>query len=305
MNIIAYKIKSNIIPFFVALILVSGCCAAWYYLHPASPYHKRMTFVVRFEKVGTLTPGNRVAVRGITKGEITKVKLTDEAVYVTAEVLADTKISRNSRFRLITAGLMGERELSVLTSDDGDYLSQGDTINGFFDEGTAGITQSLRDIMDGLGEIKEELYVLVDSVTVGASVKRVNAVGTNAKKIISTMQKLLNEWKASVATIMDNCDSAVVRAKDVLEDASLKGEDAVEAAQKFMPRIDSLLQKTKDFRGYVNAFSAQLESDSGSVGLILDEKSKMSTELDGIKTDFDALYKDLKEEGLKLNVDIF
>lgn len=72
-----------------------------------------------------------------------------------------------------------------------------------------------------------------------------------------------------------------------------------------MPRIDSLLQKTKDFRGYVNAFSAQLESDSGSVGLILDEKSKMSTELDGIKTDFDALYKDLKEEGLKLNVDIF
>ena len=53
---------------------------------------------------------------------------------------------------------MGGRELSVLTSDDGDYLSQGDTISGFFDEGTAGITQSLRDIMDGLGEIKEELY---------------------------------------------------------------------------------------------------------------------------------------------------
>lgn len=305
MNIIAYKIKSNIVPFFVALILVSGCCAAWYFFHPASPYHKRMTFVVRFEKVGTLTPGNRVAVRGITKGQITKVKLTDEAVYVTAEVLADTKISRNSRFRLITAGLMGERELSVLTSDDGNYLGQGDTINGFFDEGTAGITQSLRDIMEGLNEVKEELYALVDSVTVGASVKRVNAVGTNAKKIIATMQRLLNEWKGSVNQIMDNCDSAVVKAKDVLADASEKGEDAAAKAQMFMPRIDSLLQKTQTFSAYVDTFSKQLESDSGSVGLILDEKGRLSTELDGIKTDFKSLYEDLKANGLKLNVDIF
>ena len=105
MNSLLFKIKKNLLASFVFLVI--SCGVAAYLFHPASPHFKRYTFVVRYETIGTLSPGNLVRVRGIAKGEIVDVKLTEEAVYVTAKVLADTKIPVNSEFRLVTAGQFG------------------------------------------------------------------------------------------------------------------------------------------------------------------------------------------------------
>ena len=51
MNQILEKIKSNTFPFIVAVTVLVGSSAAWYLLHPASPYHERYVFVVRYESV--------------------------------------------------------------------------------------------------------------------------------------------------------------------------------------------------------------------------------------------------------------
>ena len=89
MNSLLIKIKQNILAFFVFLVIVVSCGLAAYFYHPASPYHKRYTFVVKYETIGTLSPGNFVRVRGIVKGEIMDVKLTEDAVYVTAGTVGD------------------------------------------------------------------------------------------------------------------------------------------------------------------------------------------------------------------------
>ena len=88
MNSLLFKIKKNFLASLVLLIIVVSCGLAAYFFHPASPYFKRYTFVVKYETIGTLSPGNLVRVRGIAKGEIVSVELTDEAVYVRARVLA-------------------------------------------------------------------------------------------------------------------------------------------------------------------------------------------------------------------------
>ena len=77
MNNVVYKIKRNIIPFCIAVVLLAGICGAWFFYHPSSPYHQRMVFVVSFEKIGTLKPGNRVAVRGIGCGQVLRVELAN------------------------------------------------------------------------------------------------------------------------------------------------------------------------------------------------------------------------------------
>ena len=71
------------------------------------------------------------------------MELTDEAVYVRARVLADTKIPVNSEFRLVTAGLMGEREMSIITGNSDRLVAEGDTVRGLYDEGTSGISKNL------------------------------------------------------------------------------------------------------------------------------------------------------------------
>lgn len=304
MNIIAYKIKQNIIPFFIALVLLTSICCAWYYLHPSSPYFKHVSFVVRFEKVGTLSPGNRVAVRGITCGQILKVELTDDAVFVTAEVGVDTHIPRNSQFRLITAGLMGERELNVLSGDSKEYIAPGDTVKGFYEEGASGITKGLREIMAGMRGIKAELED-VDSLVVRPLDEQLGRVGEKAEKLFSTLQKRVKHLKSGLDESLHDCDIVLSKARDELEVVATKGDETAGKAKQLLPRVEELLQKTESLKAFADDLVTKINAEDCSVGLILAEKGKLSQELDQTAADIDALMTDIKKQGLKLNVDIF
>lgn len=304
MNIVAYKIKQNIIPFFIALVMLTGVCCAWYFLHPSSPYFKHVSFVVRFEKVGTLSPGDRVAVRGISCGYITKVELTDDAVFVTAEIGVDTHIPRNSQFRLITAGLMGERELNVLSGDSRDYIVAGDTVSGFYEEGAAGITRGLREIMAGMREIKTELEA-VDSMVVRPLDEQLTRVGDKASKFFTKVQKMVKRHKSSLDAILKDCDATLSNVRGELETVAEKGGEFGEKAKQLLPRIEELLQKTESLESYADEFVSKINAEDCSVGLILAEKGKFAQELEQTASDIDALMADIKKQGIKLNVDIF
>lgn len=289
----------------VGILLLGGCCAAWYLFHPASPYHERYTFVVRYEAIGTLSPGNRVEVRGISKGQITKVELTDDAVYVTAEVLADAKIPRNSEFRLITAGLMGEREMCVLSGDSPDLISDGDTVSGIYDKGTSGISRDLFAALDNLVEIKDSLVAFKDSIAEGSLGKRIDRVFKKGKKLVNTTESTVDSWKQEAEGIIDRCDKTLQNAKGLLEDANAKGDNAVQIAHTLVEHIDQLLAKLKDTKNELSALASKLEQDDNTAGAIVSGKGRIISELDAISADMDALIKDIKKGGLKLNVDIF
>lgn len=305
MNHFLNVVKSNILPFIVAVILFGGCCTAWYLFHPASPYHKRYTFVVRYEAIGTLSPGNRVEVRGITKGQITKVELTDDAVFVTAEVLADTKIPKNSGFRLITAGLMGEREMCVLSGDATEYIVDGDTVMGIYDKGTSGISKDLFAALESLVSIKDQVLAFKDTVTVGSVGKRSGNVYKKGVKLLNATESLVDSWKDEANGIIDQCDAVLQKARDLLNESGTKAAEVVEETQALVERVNKLIEKLKVTRANLKEITSKLEQDDNTAGALMTAKGRLISELDGISADIDALVQEIKNGGLKLNVDIF
>ena len=304
MNNVAYKIRHNIIPCCIALVLLVGICGAWFLYHPSSPYHKRMVFVVSFDKIGTLMPGNRVAVRGIGCGQVLKVELAEDAVYVTAEVLASTKIPRNSQFRLITAGLMGERELNVLSGDGKEYVADGDTVKGLYEEGASGITKGLREILADMRELREELEK-TDSTVIRPMDEQMMRVGRKANRLASTVSARVKGWRSSFDSVVGDCSDILAKLDTELDGLASRGGDMAEKAKQMLPRVKELLEKTKSLQGVADELAKKIEADDNSVGLFLAEKGKLSQELDRTAADIDALIEDLKKQGLKLNVDIF
>ncbi|MCQ2054400.1 MAG: MlaD family protein [Fibrobacter sp.] len=299
------KIKSNIVPFIVAVTLFGSCCVAWYLKHPASPYHKRYTFVVSYDAIGTLSPGNRVEVRGITKGKIKKVELTEDAVYVTAEVLADTKIPRNSEFRLITAGLMGEREMCVLSGDATEYIADGDTVKGLFENGTSGISKDLFEAMESLNEVKNQIMSLKDSLTVGSMGALIESSIKKGEHIKKTMGLVTTSWATDAGTILDNCDRAVENAKGLLESTRAKADNTSQNVEEVVSKADELLGKVRDTKAELKKVAEAFDRDDNTAGAIISGKGRLIGEIDRISRDVDALSKDIKKTGLKLNVDIF
>ena len=221
---------------------------ALYLFHPASPHHDRYSFVVRYESVGTLSPGNRVEVRGITKGEIEKVQLTDEAVYVTARVLADTKIPKNSEFRLKTAGLMGERELSVLTGDSKDLVADGDTVHGYYEEGANAIGRNIAFILSELDSIATQIGSLKDSVTKGTAGKRLDRVLKKADDLVGTSQESVQEWVGEAKDLLSKAEGTLDKAKSSLGNVPERAEGTVQKVEDLVAHVDTLLTQVRGLK---------------------------------------------------------
>ena len=278
---------------------------ALYLFHPASPHHDRYSFVVRYESVGTLSPGNRVEVRGITKGEIAKVQLTDEAVYVTARVLADTKISKNSEFRLKTAGLMGERELSVLTGDSKDLVADGDTVHGYYEEGANAIGRNIAFILSELDSIATQIGALKDSVTKGTAGKRLDRVLKKADDLVGTSQESVQEWVGEAKDLLSKAEGTLDKAKSSLGNVPERAEGTVQKVENVVAHVDTLLTQVRGLKTELETIQAKLFQDDNTMGLILSKKGDIIKELDRIGADIDGLIADVKKQGLRLNMDIF
>ena len=236
MNQFRKTIKSNLFPFIVFTVLVVGCAAAFYFFHPASPYHDRYSFVVSYQSIGTLSPGNLVRVRGIAKGQILKVELTDDAVFVKVEVLADAKISRHSEFRLVNAGLMGEREMSILTADDSDWIVDGDTVIGNYDDGIAGVGKVLLDAIDDVNQMKDMVVALKDSLTIGTSGKRIERIVKKGGRIVGSAKQLVYDTRDQVLDVVSKAEGTLEKLKGVIDAETKRGTITVDAGSALLPR---------------------------------------------------------------------
>ena len=305
MNSLLFKIKKNILASIVFLVIVVSCGVSLYVYHPSSPYHKRYSFVVRFETIGTLSSGNLVRVRGIAKGEIISVKLADDAVYVTARVLADTKIPVNSEFRLVTAGLMGEREMSVLTGNSSKMIADGDTVNGLFDEGTSGITKNLSVIFKDLDEVKKTVVFFADSMTEGDMGKRMDRVVNKAQKLVRVTKADVRKWKKSVDGLLDDFHGVAENLEAALKQASERGQESADKAEEVISHVRKVMDRAQALKDSSEALVAKFDESEGTVKMFKDESSSLNRDFDVLAKDFNDMIAEVKKSGLKLNVDIF
>lgn len=305
MNSLLIKIKQNILAIFVFLVIVVSCGLAAYFYHPASPYHKRYTFVVKYETIGTLSPGNFVRVRGIVKGEIVDVKLAEDAVYVTARVLADTKIPVNSEFRLVTAGLMGEREMSVITGNSNKLVAEGDTVSGLYDEGTSGISKNLAIVFKDLEEIKLISVAFIDTMTNGEIGQRVGHVTKKAGKFVRMTKADVLKWKSLVNGLLDDCHEIAGKLERSLQEISDRGGEAATKANELLDRVHGVMDHANALKEKSVALIQSIDERDGSVAILKNHSSEINEEVDLLKKNFDAMIDGVKKSGLKLNVDIF
>ena len=305
MNSLLIKIKQNFLALFVLFVIVVSCGLAAYFFHPASPYHKRYTFVVKYETIGTLSPGNLVRVRGIAKGEILDVKLTEDAVYVTARVLADTKIPVNSEFRLVTAGLMGEREMSVITGNSSRLVAEGDTVSGLYDEVTAGISKNLAIVFNDFEEIKLISVAFIDTMTNGEIGQRIGRVKNKAGKFVRMTKADVLKWKSLVNGLLDDCHEIAGKLERSLQEISDRGGEAATKANELLDRVHGVVDRANALKEKSVALVQSIDERDGTITAFKTQFSQINEEVDLLKKNFDALIDGVKSSGLKLNVDIF
>ena len=291
-------VKRNWIASVVAVSVLIICLLLFYFYHPESPYHLKNKYVLKFHEIGTLSVGNRVQVNGLTRGKITSRELTEEAVFVGIEVLAKTQIPENSQFKLVNAGLMGEREVCVLLGDSKSYLKNGDTISGFYDEGTAGLSRKFKIIISDLNTSLDTFQNSIDSLFGTKNRKRLKRI-TNKKNVL--VHEFSNLSDANSGTLRKNLDAISEIFQNIKQEFSKiedKTETTLQSLNLLEKDIEKILAQVETLKISVNSISEKL---NGSVF----DSEKFILQCKKLNEDANAFKNDLKKSGLRINVDIF
>ncbi|MCO4756553.1 MAG: outer membrane lipid asymmetry maintenance protein MlaD [Oceanospirillaceae bacterium] len=100
----------------------------------------------RFENIGGLTERSKVTMSGVLIGQVTDIRLDSDALQalVEMEIANDVDfLSIDSSASILTAGLLGEKYIGVVTGAEEEYLQDGD----FFED-----TQSALVLEDLIGK---------------------------------------------------------------------------------------------------------------------------------------------------------
>ena len=133
-------------------------------------------------------------------------------------------------FHLITSGLMGEREVNVICGDAQDYIADGDTVKGVFDNGTSGISKDLMAAFENLREIKDKMVALKDTFTTGSAGQRIDRISRKGTKIVKTANAMADESSAEVREALEKGRAALQKAKDLVEKLPDRSEESLKKA---------------------------------------------------------------------------
>jgi len=255
-----------------------------------------------FPQVGGVDPGDEVNVNGVERGSVKRVSLRENDVLLTMEIESGTQIPIDSKIRLQTVGIMGERVVTILLGRSKKMLEPGSIMQGEYDPGISEAFSLLGNLADELenltGDMAEIARALNDQDRLRSTIVNLSQV---AEQLNETLKKNLPELEEGVTSFR----RAAVRLDTVL--ATNEGRidtvlsslaDASRDLPQLVSRMDSLSSVLKDV-------AEGLRSDSTTVGALLSDR-KLLDRLQRTIADLDELIMDIKANpGRYMKIELF
>ena len=93
-------------------------------------YNELTTYgiTISMDKVGALTKGDKVTIRGVEVGNVDNIFYVDNGIIVNLKIQNSIKVPKNSIFMCKPYSIMGDRNIEINFSDDTLFVQNGDTV---------------------------------------------------------------------------------------------------------------------------------------------------------------------------------
>lgn len=288
------------------LLFMAGLVGLWLAFHPKSPLRPYEDYYILFPETGTLAQGSVVQVLGINKGFVQGIDLRSDGVVAHARVERGLRIPRDSRFRVINVGLLGEREIEIKLGDStGGLLVTGDSVRGGYDLGSTRLLFMANTLLKTADSLLTTTLQVWDS-TLGNPqvVARLSRSGKGAMRSVDHLQQVVVDVKDSLTLLQS--------------DLRRLREQFAAAKQELEPGVKAAGADVKDMREYLTALEShlgaistdaswlvgRLQGQEASLGLMI-QSEEFHGRLKGTVDKVQNLMGDIRKKGLDMNVDIF
>ena len=291
--------------FFVFML---GCIifCLWYFFHPLSPYNERLRYVAAFSEVGPLANGSNVKIGGLPKGRILGMHKTDSCIYVAFEIGRNVRLAKDSKIHFASAGFLGNREILIKLGESPEYYRDGDTIRQtLFDKGLNTAKADLDETLATFEAVMKTLRSVLDSAKDGSGKKHFDRIVRKGATLKKDAENDLVRWKTDLQNSLDSLDFAMGNLKTVAGSVASESKELKNSGEEMFARLDHLRSSAQDVHARIQQVVSKLDENDNSAALVLQKDGEIVQKMEQIRGNMENMMKDIKKNGIKLNVDIF
>jgi phospholipid/cholesterol/gamma-HCH transport system substrate-binding protein len=283
------------------------------YLKGTDLFTKQIRFIALYDQVGGLIESNPVIVSGVKIGQIQKIAFhPDGSGRVVVESIVDKVINipENSVARLVSSGLLGNREIEIILGDSHKFIESGDTLSTSIQ---ASLQEEVSQQMLPFKKQAENLLAQIDSVmaviqyvfneksraSIAESLENIRLTLSNFERTTYTLDTTFYSQAKRIATIISNAES-------ITTNLEKSNESITKIIKNFESVSDSLAASNiKQTIHNANLAIEELEiilekinKGEGSIGLLISD-DKLYKNLEGSSLQLEKLLEDIKEDPKK------
>lgn len=288
-----YKKKSGLAAAIIFLISLAMFISA--YLFFTGYYkNKNLTSVkVKFQNLSSIQKGSSVAIFGVDRGRIQKIKIVSDGVIAYCLVDLPFPLKKGTIFRITQSNMMGDGKIEIIPSQKGDLLDTSQVIKG---ENGVSISQMLHKISDIADKI--------DNLAGGENtLERIDEIITKFGNLLSKLSDFTDDKK--INKIINNISEASQNLNKLLKDNNPKITKIVNKTDENMDEISKVIKKIDKISDDMQKITHSAKENDNNLNALVKDK-KLYDNLLRTSAKLDSLITDIKKNPKKyFNVKVF
>lgn len=252
---------------------------------------ERYSYSVLFPNVGALEVGDPVAVLGVEKGKVEKIRLEGGDVLVTFNLTKDVILKGDAKFTVMNIGLMGERFLAVEPGHSPETLDLSRPVKGFYDTG-------IPEVMGMTGLMLEEIRRLVAHLegVFGTkwSQESIKETIRDLRKLSAELFRLLDKNKDKLENTAEDLSYTSSELRDMLERNRDKLQSSMDNFATSSAKLDTFTTTLSSLSISLKNLTQKIESGEGTLGKLVND-STLYDDLKNTTRNVDELVTDIKK----------
>ena len=242
-----------------------------------------LTFYAGFKQVVGLRDQSAVQLSGVPVGNVAEIKNEGSGVIVTLKVRPEIKIPKNSAVMITSTGVMGEKFVNILPSqDDGNYLKDGDYIFGTEESDMNSMFENMNKVMNKVDTLLESVHEIVGDKTFQTSVvemsKNMKDASENMNNLMATLSRMATNNEGNVNQMIGQLNetlASMTRSMETVEHMT-KNIDNFAGNPETVEDLKSTLKNISETTKNVSAMAENMNKVAGDPKVAEDLKDTIS-----------------------------
>jgi len=262
----------------------------------------KIKILVEFENVAGLGVGDAVMIKGVKRGKVSEIEITDSRVITHLSMNKEAVLWDDATFSIMMLDLMGGKKIEINPGSMGEFIPE-KVYQGKFLGDISTAMAMLSSVQNDLIGMTKELRITLEKtneiLTDNDFKENLRGSVANLKDITSRLNLFMVKNENSLSSLITNSNTLITSADDLItnNESKLKG---------FIERSEELISNSNELVLKLNLFIQKVENKENNLGKMVYDPELLNDFTEAmlrVRELTELLINQLKNEGL--NIDLF